>query len=185
MDVLSIYTRRETVNNFFEKINMSFDDFTFESECGPEHHNYDNGSVKLTYYSGTHKDIWYSAYNQDIFTIKPDVMSLADIHGEGFLNPHRDHNVTVSLNYYFEADVCATKFYTLKEEFKDLKFKKNIFKLEELDYVGEFVAKSGEAFLLNVNEIHAVDFPAGSKRKMVNFQWRTKTFQEILESIKC
>lgn len=164
---------------------MQFDLYTFEQQCGPEHHNYDNGSVKLTYYSGVDGNLWYKAYDLPIFGLRPDTVSLADISGKGFLNTHRDHNVTVSLNYYFEADLCATKFYNIKEEFKDLKYKKNIFRLDEVEYADEFVAKSGEAYLLDVNEIHAVDFPEGSKRKMVAFQWRNKTFQEILESLKC
>lgn len=171
-------------NNFFHKIEMNFDLFTFEEECGEHHHSYDTGKVCLSYYAGTNKEIWEQAYDLPIFGIRPDVISLASITGTGFLNAHRDHSVTVSLNYYFEASICPTSFYTLKEEFKDIKYKKNVFELNEVEYVDQFIANNGDTYLLNVNEIHSVDFLPNSTRKMIVFQWRNKTFEEIKESLR-
>lgn len=170
-------------NSFYQKINMNFDLFTFDDECGEYHHGYDNGKVRLSYFAGTHDDLWEKAYSLPIFNIRPDVLSLASITGNGFLDAHRDHSVTVSLNYYFEADKGATSFYILKDEFTDLKFKKNVFRLNEVDYVDQFIAHNGDAYLLNVNEIHSVDFPEGSKRKMMCFQWKNKTYKEVLASL--
>jgi hypothetical protein len=49
--------------------------------------------------------------------------------------------------------------------------------------VGQFIAEKNDCYLLNVSEIHSVLSPNPGARRMITWQWRNASFDEVLENI--
>ncbi len=131
------------------------------------------------------------------FDIVPDKIAYFEICTDG-APPHTDGYVGCSLNYIIDAADCVTTFWKLKN--KDTVVEESIkvdndgniletettgYRYSDLKLVSFFKAQSGDAWLLDVREIHSVIKPDTTKdRKVLTFRWDpVYTFQEILDSI--
>jgi len=74
--------------------------------------------------------------------------------------PHTDSEIKCTINFYVEPDVCVTKFYRSEGNMDTHQIPNQtngqIYKKDNLVCTGEFVAKAGDAYLLDVTKIHAV-----------------------------
>jgi hypothetical protein len=132
------------------------------------------------------------------FNMCPSKIGYFEICGDG-APPHTDGYVGCSLNIIIEAADCITSFWKLKDKdytlLDTIKIDKDGnthntntvgYQYEDLDFVSLFKANSGEAWLLDVREIHSVIKPEfGRDRKVLTLRWDpTYSFQEVLDSIK-
>ena len=132
------------------------------------------------------------------FTIPPTKSAYFEICGSG-ASPHTDGYVGCSLNIIIDAADCITSFWKLKNKdytlVDSIKIDKDNnaqdtetigYRYEDLEFVSLFKANSGEAWLLDVREIHSVIKPEfGRDRKVLTLRWDpTYSFQEVLDSIK-
>ena len=162
------------MNNYFCQINTDFindpsvDWAMFKNE---KNINFQSNDVNLTYFSI--KDFSNFA-NQ--FNPFPDCDSIeyVTMTGQGILYPHKDINTRVCLNYYINTSNDPTKFFTLVPPATD----KN-YQAEDLIFEGEFIAQSGQAFLLNVSEMHGVVKQDNITRTFLCFQWNNLSFEEV------
>lgn len=175
--------------NLYNKINLPKVDIDLTRVKGDLHTSYGK-FPKISYY--TIKD---PAYLENIFPdkickIKPTTVFYSDILGAGKLWPHRDHNVSCCINFYFESNEAVTVFHKEKENSSGPwkypgKNSSNIFEFENVDYVTEFRARDGEAYLLNVSEIHSVTMPPPGIRRFITWQWAPAdaSFEDVLENL--
>lgn len=70
------------------------------------------------------------------------------------VRPHIDHGPKTSINIYLKTDNCKTSFYRFIDESKPRIIPLDTKNLEE---VGSFIAKDGEAWILNVAKPHSVE----------------------------
>jgi hypothetical protein len=74
--------------------------------------------------------------------------------------PHTDSEINCTINFYVETEPCVTKFYRSEGNSVTLKIPDQtngrIYDKDNLVCTGEFMAKSGDAYLLDVTKIHAV-----------------------------
>lgn len=132
------------------------------------------------------------------FDIAPEKIAYFEICTDG-APPHTDGYVGCSLNYVIDAADCVTTFWKLKNKDAVVKESRKLdkdgsiletettgYRYEDLELVSFFKAQSGEAWLLDVREIHSVIKPDIHKdRKILTFRWDPKySFEEILNSIK-
>jgi hypothetical protein len=150
--------------------------------------SYDSGTVRLEYYNISSTDYFKSIHVRKLFTIRPDRVRFSSITGQGFLLPHRDHDADVVLNYYISANSDTTIFYKEKENSTPFKYKDkdkaNIYSLDDTIEINRFVSNSGEAYLLNVSEIHAVEKVSQEPRLFISYIWKGFTYDEILKNIE-
>jgi len=75
--------------------------------------------------------------------------------------PHTDSEIKCTINFYVETEPCITKFYRSEGEPIPRQIENQttgyIYEKSNLVCTGEFVAKAGEAYLLDVTKIHSVD----------------------------
>lgn len=174
--------------NLFDKINYSIKDFDPERLKGQLHTFYGNApNPRISYYLIKDMDYFKSLCSAPICKIKPDTLFFAEITGAGHLKPHRDHNVSCCINYYFEPNESVTFFHKEKPNINAFvypgKTTANIYTLEQVDTVGKFIAEKNECYLLNVSEIHSVLSPNPGARRMITWQWRNSSYDEVLENI--
>lgn len=104
--------------------------------------------------------------------------------------PHTDSGIKTVINVYIRTDNCATKFYKLKNNSPKTYQVENqtdgfLYKEEDLDLLGYFIAKPTETWILDVREIHSVV-------KMYEFEYRTSislstdkySYDEVCEMLK-
>ena len=72
---------------------------------------YSSGDVTLEYFGVKNLDLFRKQHTRKFFSIPPSRIRYVKITGTGILQPHRDHNTTVSLNYYISANDDQTIFY--------------------------------------------------------------------------
>jgi hypothetical protein len=150
-------------------------------------------------YPGITPGIWLRYYNfSDINKYKeyfpkftdliPDTILLAEITGKGVLGPHIDHGPKVVLNWYVNSNDSFTYFYNKNEGAQGIilpgQTEANIFFPNQVTKVDEFVAKDNDAYLLNVSKIHSVLSPNEGVRRFVSIGWKTRSYEEVLESIR-
>ena len=130
------------------------------------------------------------------FNIPPKVVNYTEITGVG-AGPHTDE-VSVSLNYYIEAENCVTIIWKLKDPNLKIKTlpqltntndwiesKIGAFDISDITKVAHFNAKSSEAWLLNTHSIHSVLKPNPfSTRKFIRWMWTDYSLEEIYNSIE-
>jgi hypothetical protein len=141
----------------------------------------------LTYFS-VNEEVFLQLNIKKFCKITPTYALYAEINGEGMLNPHKDHNVNASLNYYVEAEHDHTIFYATKNSqvrgyAHSGQSIENIYHETDLNPVCKFVASSNQTYLLNVSEIHSVKRISLNPRIFVAFQWCNHTYQEVLENL--
>ena len=180
--------------NLFNKINYTLKDFDPKQLKGQLHISYGNApNPKISYYYIKDIDYFRTLYTKRLCKIKPDTIFFAEITGMGHLKPHRDHNVSCCINYYFEPNGSTTFFhkekvlpYPWSESGPTVypgKTTANIYVLAQVDTVGKFIAEKNECYLLNVSEIHSVLSPNPGTRRMITWQWTNTSYNEVLENI--
>jgi hypothetical protein len=128
-----------------------------------------------------------------VFKIPPVNFYLVE--GHGVLPPHFDHGQDSCLNFYIRPGGYTTSFWKLKENAKNrvsIKYdaKTNTTKevntgyyYEDLILIDQFQAIAGEAYVLNISEIHSVEGANPEKpRAFVQLQWNM-TMDQLLKSL--
>jgi hypothetical protein len=142
----------------------------------------------LKYYGLKNTDHLRTLVKEQVCKIEPTYIIYARITGKGLLGAHIDHGPLVSLNYYISAKEDETIFFEKKDQ--DIKgeaylgrTEANIFDIRDLNTVGKFVSNTNEAYLLNVNKIHAVHKKIDETRAFIAFSWHHHTYQEIFDNL--
>ena len=122
--------------------------------------------------------------------LQPDAVRYVEITGDDQVSPHRDHTTVTSLNCYFQTGGATTHFWNEKKDATPLRFPgattSNIFKnFDDLEYVASFTANDGEAYLLDVSQIHSVERKEPLQdRRFIQLSWHRARFDAVLERIK-
>lgn len=129
--------------------------------------------------------------------LRPDYIAYCEINQFG-ADPHTDES-TVSLNYYINPADCITEFWTKKDpKAVDLKLPQlqidgtlientvKQFDKQKLDCVASFIAKEGEAYLLNIKQIHSAHKISDNTetRKLIRILWNNHNYYNVLNNIK-
>lgn len=105
----------------------------------------------------------------------------------GHLQPHVDHDISLCANYYITTTKSITHFYEKKDEAKGFAYgsrkSSNIFYFHEVDKVGDFCANDNEMYLLDVSKIHSVESPNPGLRRFLSWQWKSTTFEEVVNGL--
>ncbi len=79
----------------------------------------------------------------------------------GPVPPHTDSEIKCTINFYIQTELCITKFYRLSGPATTCQVENQtngfIYNKEDLVCIGNFIANPGDAWLLDVTKIHAVD----------------------------
>jgi hypothetical protein len=82
-----------------------------------------------------------------------------DISGE--VTPHTDSEIKTTINFYIEPGYYMTKFFDVKEgaTISQIENQTNGFLFDKKDLIhkGTFIANAGEAWLLDVTQVHSVE----------------------------
>jgi hypothetical protein len=173
----------------FKKINFKLDNLDFERLKGSVVTSYGRAPRPvLTYYRLKDPEYLKSLMPAGMFAgIPPLQVQLAEIVGSGHLLPHIDHNISACANYYVETNGSTTHFYKKKEDGQGFAYPgraaANIFTLDQVDCVDQFVAEQNDMYLLNVSKIHSVDSPNPGIRKFISWQWVDVPFERIRDSL--
>lgn len=185
----------------FVKLKGEFDDLLYTNVPGLESFAGIDGKGVF------HNKIW-TPDSEKIYSVIPKrywnefyltVMTINSV-----LLPHRDNDLISTINFYLKTDNCRTVFYKEKqgatfwqpeniitrpksklENEEEVAYVKAVYDLEDVEEVSEFTAKNGEAWLLDVNEIHNV-VPNGdfSSRKAIALRTKNYNYQQVYEMLK-
>ena len=149
---------------------------------------YSSGDVTLEYFGVKNLDLFRKQHTRKFFSIPPSRIRYVKITGTGILQPHRDHNTTVSLNYYISANDDQTIFYnTISSDIAPIaypgKTESNVYKLDSLVELDKFVSNSNEAYLLDVSQIHAVVKVNPEPRIFISYLWSDHSYDQVLKDI--
>lgn len=175
---------------YFKKIELTFPDINYEKLKGSPCEGYGE-----TFRQFRIRDLFYLhslIKNKIKFNVKPDHAFCVEISEYG-AEPHKDQCVT-ALNVYIDTADCTTTYWKPKTELTEtiisgLHDNTLIIKsyhLDDLAPVASFKANVGDAYLLNVNEIHSVLKPVHDKnsRKILRWIWDTADFETVLAGIE-
>jgi hypothetical protein len=104
--------------------------------------------------------------------------------------PHTDSGIKVVINFYYDTDGGFTRFYRLKTDKPTLHQIENqhdggfIFDLDDLEFAGEFSAKPGDAWILDVTYPHSVTPRTDKKRVAVQMATADFTYDQVLLMLK-
>lgn len=119
---------------------------------------------------------------------EPDIIRWVEIVGEGIAGPHRDHGIVTSLNLYMETSAETTHFWEPKDGAIPYRHANattdNVFASKDLKLRESFIAKNGDAYLLDVSQIHSVERTDESIRRFIQLSWNTTPFGEVLDRIR-
>ena len=117
--------------------------------------------------------------------LKPDTIRFVVVMGKNSVNPHRDHHIITALNCYFQAGGATTHFWEPLPAAKPITFPgartSNIYCDGNLRHLTSFTASDGEAYLLNVNQVHSVQRTSIKTRRFIQLSWKARPFEEVLE----
>jgi hypothetical protein len=94
-------------------------------------------------------------------------MRMEKPHPDSTVPPHVDIGRRTAINVYVNCAQEITEFFEANEETKTLASK------------GKFIAKEGEAWLLNVSKPHAVRMSKTNLRSCISFSFRRLRFAEL------
>ena len=120
------------------------------------------------------------------------------------LLPHRDNDLISTINFYVKAGKCRTVFYKEKEGAQtwhpeniitrpksnlevdtEVKYVKAVYDVEDVEEISEFMAVDGDAWLLDVNEIHnVVPLEEFTERKAIALRTKKYNFEQVYEMLK-
>ena len=185
----------------FVKLKNTFDDLIYTKVPGLE--SFAGLDGKGVY----HNKIWspdidriYSVipkkYHEDFYLT---IMTINSV-----LLPHRDNDLISTINFYVDAGNCRTVFYREKEgaDFwqpeniitrpkskleveEEVAYVKAVYDLEDVNEIDSFIAKNGEAWLLDVSEIHnVVPLSEFTTRKAIALRTKKYGYIEVLDMLK-
>jgi hypothetical protein len=185
----------------FVKLKNTFDDLIYTKVPGLE--SFAGLDGKGVY----HNKIWspdidriYSVipkkYHEDFYLT---IMTINSV-----LLPHRDNDLISTINFYVDAGNCRTVFYQEKEgaDFwqpeniitrpkskleveEEVAYVKAVYDLEDVNEIDSFIAKNGEAWLLDVSEIHnVVPLSEFTTRKAIALRTKKYGYIEVLDMLK-
>lgn len=127
------------------------------------------------------------------FKVSPKRIMLSECLGP--LLPHYDNGQDSCINIYLRSGGYTTSFWTPKDNARRRKGKKYNadtdsydevelgYVYEDLTLVDSFTAQDGEAYVLNIKEVHSVDGAAPElPRAFIQLQWDL-TMDELLEKL--
>jgi hypothetical protein len=185
----------------FTKLKTNFDDILYTKVPGLE--SFAGLGGKGVY----HNKIW-SPDSEKIYSVIPKryhedfyltIMTINHV-----LLPHRDNDLVTTINFYVKAGKCRTVFYNEKEGAQiwqpenvitrpksklevdtEVKYVKAVYDLEDVEEIDEFIAKDGEAWLLDVSEIHnVVPIQEFTERKAIALRTKKYSYIEVYEMLK-
>lgn len=116
------------------------------------------------------------------YHLKPDDVKWVEV-TTADLRPHRDHGVSAVVNLYVDPAEARTTFYKVKEGQSPYRYPGEkiaaVYAISQLEAMDSFVAKRGEAYGLDVTQVHTVTGAVGTRR-FVQLSWKTKTLAEIM-----
>jgi len=143
--------------------------------------------MELCYYYVNNYKLFYEKLPM-FLKLLPDIILIAEINGPGYLGAHRDHGTNCVLNWYVESNSDRTLFYKEKPDANPYiapgETSANIYDIDDIEIVDEFIAKDNELYLLNVSEIHSVHSYNVGIRRFVNLAWRNTDYDTILQRIR-
>jgi hypothetical protein len=95
-------------------------------------------------------------------------MKMEKPHPDSTVPPHVDIGRRSAINVYINCAEETTEFFEANEEKKILTSQ------------GKFIAKEGEAWLLNVSKPHAVRMSRANFRSCISFSFRRLRFSELV-----
>jgi len=154
-------------------------------------HSYNSFSVCSTGWAMTMDQTeWRSQHTRQPAGIPPERIRINVITGQGTLMPHRDHGPKCTLNWYIRADAKdTTKFWQPRDEqVRALRapgaVTSNVYLEKDLDLQTQFTADTGQAWLLNTDQIHSVQKLSREPRILLSYQWMNYTYQQVLATIQ-
>ena len=170
------------------KIEQTFlkelDDWSIFQDTILPHSKYISGNVILEYFGIKNVDLFRKQHTHKFFSIPPCRIRYVKITGTGILQPHRDQDTTVTLNYYISANGDQTIFYnTISSDVAPIKTKSYLYILDSLVEIDKFVSNSNEAYLLDVSQIHAVVKTNPEPRIFISYQWTGCSYDQILKDL--
>jgi len=171
--------------NFLKTNNIKWDYFRSNLEMS----RYDCYGTSIVYSQLDHSHEFKLIHLRKFFTIMPTRVYFTEIIGDGLLYPHIDHNTKVVLNFYITSDNSKTIFYKLKnDETQPFKYKdketENIYQPDDLIEIGSFHSNAGDAYLLDVSKIHAVQKTNNTTRQFISYQWQYHDYETILDDLQ-
>jgi hypothetical protein len=123
----------------------------------------------------------------NLFRLNPDVITWTEVDPSANL-PHKDFKVMTNLNIYIEPCAAVTRFSKPKVGVEPYttdpgNFYPNLYRLEDLEYAGEFTAMPYEAYLLDVTQVHQVAGLEAGTRSMIQLSWSRTPYQEVLNKV--
>ena len=129
------------------------------------------------------------------FNISPDIVTYNEVPNGTSAHSHK-HN-EISLNYYINSSIgSATLFFEPKISAAEVDLGRILpdgsvtestivnYNIAQLKLIDKFCARSGDAYLLDVGQVHAVARLYKTTRKILRWLWFGYTIEEILESIE-
>jgi hypothetical protein len=119
-------------------------------------------------------------YRED-FTVS--VMKIQDS-----VPPHTDSEIKCTINFYIKPELCITKFYMPFKETESYQVPNQtngkVYNKKDLICIGNFIAQSGDAWLLDVTQIHAVVpvFPI-KERLAISVCTDKHTYEEVKQML--
>jgi hypothetical protein len=154
------------------------------------------GDILFNYGYARYYKITDSEYLKSLsccFKIPPKRIFLSEGHGP--LLPHYDNGQDSCINYYMRPGGYTTSFWVPQENARRRKGKRYNsttdsyvevelgYMYEDLTLVDSFVAKDGEAYILNIKEVHSVEGANPElPRAFIQLQWDF-TMDELIEKL--
>jgi hypothetical protein len=104
--------------------------------------------------------------------------------------PHTDIVDSVNINFYVDAGNFTTNFYNSKDNSHRSTYADHgdghVYKIDELEKLGSFIAQTGDVYILNGKVIHGVSSPVGSKsiRKVLQVSSNDLEYEKVLDLMR-
>jgi hypothetical protein len=142
--------------------------------------------MQLCYYYVNNYKLFYEKL--PFLNLMPDMITIAEINGPGYLGAHRDHGIKCVLNWYVKSNGDKTIFYKEKPNAIPTvapgEKTANLYSIDDIEIIDEFIATDNELYLLNVSEIHSVHSYNNGLRQFVNLAWRDTDYNTVLQRIR-
>jgi hypothetical protein len=104
------------------------------------------------------------------------------------VRPHTDSGILATINFYVESQDAITKFYSIKSNNPTTSKIENqtngaLFELTDLAEHDNFIAKDGEAFILDVTNPHSVTCTKYGIRKALVLQTKEFSYDEVCKML--
>lgn len=167
-------------------------DFTF-NDYTPITNRVRYGKVWQGVFYGISYDVITTESNNKLFEVIPeryrDKFVLLSMNINGHARPHTDSGILASINFYVESQNAITKFYEINSKTPITSKIENqtngeLFDPNDLKECGEFVAKDGEAFILDVTKPHSVTCTQYGIRKALVLQTKHVPFDDVCKMLE-